>query len=295
MLLGEHAVLHGYPALVMAVNRRLRVTLVPRPDCKVRIESALGEHETGLEAIEPHPAFRFILAAVSRSANLLPSGFDLRVESEFSHEMGFGSSAAVTVATVSVLRRFAGRDADLESVRDEAIEIVRSVQGRASGADVAASAYGGILLYRAEPREVQRFSATLVMLAVYCGYKTPTADVIRHVENAWQMRIDDLRALYARIGACAAEGAAALERGDLKSFGDALNAGQALMEELGVNTPELAAIVAELRQIPGIYGAKISGSGLGDCAIGLGNAARAPNGFASMFIETARNGLTTNP
>jgi mevalonate kinase len=295
MLLGEHAVLHGHPALVMAVNRRLRVTLAPRSDRKVRIESALGEHETPLDALAPHPAFRFILAAVSRSAGLLPSGFNLRVESEFSHEIGLGSSAAVTVATVSVLRRFAGRDADLESVRDEAIEIVRSVQGRASGADVAASAHGGVSLYRAEPREVRPFSALLVMVAVYSGYKTPTADVIRHVETAWQKRPDALRALYARIGACAASGAAALERSDLKRLGDALNAGQALMEELGVSTPELAAIVAELRRTPGILGAKISGSGLGDCAIGLGNAARAPNGFASMFIETARNGLTTNP
>ncbi|MEN8260526.1 MAG: GHMP kinase, partial [Pseudomonadota bacterium] len=47
---------------------------------------------------------------------------------------------------------------------------------------------------------------------------------------------------------------------------------QELMDEMGVNTPELQEIVSALQESAGVFGAKISGSGLGDCAVGLGYA-----------------------
>lgn len=291
MLLGEHAVLHGHRALVMAVNRRIRVALTPRADARFRIESALGTHESEVSDPAPHPAFRFIVEAISRARVALPSGFELRVESEFSHEIGFGSSAAVTVATVAALRRFAGLGAEVDAVRDEAIEIVRAVQGRGSGADVAASAHGGILLYRPEPREVRRLSADFSLLAVYCGYKTPTAEVIRRVEAAWRDRPDALRDLYARIGALVEAGASALERDDLTSFGATLNNAHALMADLGVSTPELDTIVSHLRQQPGCLGAKISGSGMGDCAIGLDAKTFSDARFPAETVFTDPHGL----
>lgn len=269
MLLGEHAVLHGHRALVMAVDRRLRVALTPRADNRLTIESALGRHETELPTLAPHPNFRFILHALGRVAEKLPSGCDLQVDSSFSHEIGYGSSAAVTVATVAILRRFAALDETVETIRDDAIAVIRAVQGRGSGADAAASAHGGVVAYRAEPRQARVLPARLRLLAMYCGYKTPTPEVIRRVEESWRNRPDALAHMYRRIDACAGAGIDALDRQDFPAFGAALNQGQALMAELGVSTPELDAIIARLRADPAILGAKISGSGLGDCAIGL--------------------------
>lgn len=286
MLLGEHAVLHGHRAVVMAVDRRLRVTLDPRADDRLTIESALGRHATELATLAPHPAFRFILACVRLLAGRLPAGFDLRVESAFSHEIGFGSSAAVTVATLAALHRLAGLDESAAAILDEAIAVIREVQGRGSGADAAASAHGGIIAYRADPREVRLLPIRLSLIAVYCGYKTPTPEVIRRVEEAWRDQRGALLELYHRIGACAEAGIASAARQDVSGLGDALNKGQALMAELGVSTPELDAILARLRADPGIAGAKISGSGLGDCAIGIGTPAHAWSGPNVEFIHT---------
>ncbi|WP_144244201.1 hypothetical protein [Nitrincola sp. A-D6] len=42
------------------------------------------------------------------------------------------------------------------------------------------------------------------------------------------------------------------------------------MDALGVNDATLAKMLAELRQDPAVLGAKISGSGLGDCVLTLG-------------------------
>ena len=42
MLLGEHAVLHGFRSVVCAIDRRIQITLTPLPEPVLEIESALG-------------------------------------------------------------------------------------------------------------------------------------------------------------------------------------------------------------------------------------------------------------
>ena len=106
MLLGEHAVLHGQPALVCAVNRRIHVSLAPRNDGAIRITSSLGRYSASIDRIKPAKSFRFVVAAIRRFGRKLTTGFDLRIDSEFSHKIGFGSSAAVTVATLAVLSKW---------------------------------------------------------------------------------------------------------------------------------------------------------------------------------------------
>ena len=49
-----------------------------------------------------------------------------------------------------------------------------------------------------------------------------------------------------------------------------MNKNQTYMRKMGVSTEKLDEIVKTLQQQPGILGAKISGSGLGDCVLGLG-------------------------
>ena len=63
-----------------------------------------------------------------------------------------------------------------------------------------------------------------------------------------------------------------VDEGRWAALGDLLNRNQGYMEEMGLSNEALDAIVRALRAAPGILGAKISGSGLGDCAIGLGEA-----------------------
>src|SRR5438045_3958935 len=64
MLLGEYAVLHGQHALVCAIDKRMTVTLSPRDDKKILIESALGHYETTLSDLKLVSPFRFVLATL---------------------------------------------------------------------------------------------------------------------------------------------------------------------------------------------------------------------------------------
>jgi mevalonate kinase len=64
-----------------------------------------------------------------------------------------------------------------------------------------------------------------------------------------------------------------LKKGDAH-FYTLFNRYHGLMDALGVNDATLSQLVYQLRSQPNIRASKISGSGLGDCVIGLGTCNR---------------------
>lgn len=271
MLLGEHAVLHGRHAVVCAVDRRMRVTIEPRADKLVRIHSDLAAHETDLDALDPHPRLAFVMEAI-RGARP-KTGLDLRIVADFPHTIGFGSSAAVTVATLAALRMAHAMPPDRNDLFAAARDTIRAVQGRGSGADAAASLFGGVIGYRSEPLEIEQVRATHPLTAVYSGVKTATPEAIAMVEEGRRGQPELYDAIFDAMDCAATLAVDAVQRGDWIELGELLNVGQGLMEAIGVGTPALSEIVHALRRAEDILGAKISGSGLGDCAVGLGHAA----------------------
>ena len=272
MLLGEHAVLHGRRSLVCAINRRITVCLFPLEGEEVRITSALGNYECPIKLLMDHPALRFVVQAIRQHADQLPSGFELKIDSEFSADIGFGSSAAVTVAVhAAILAWLLGEPPDSRLLFDEALKTVHAVQGRGSGADLAASVFGGVVGYTVEPT-FEPIPVSLPLTAVYCGYKTPTPEVILKVEQLRAANPQKYERIYAEMDEGAVHAMEFLRNHDLPGFGSILNRNQRLMDEMGVNTPELQEIVEALQTAPDVFGAKISGSGLGDCAVGIGYA-----------------------
>lgn len=276
MLLGEHAVLYGRRAVVASVDKRIRVRLRWREDNLVKIKSAIGSLETELSRILVADPFRFVCAALLAKRDLFPSGLDLDIDSDFSSTVGLGSSAAVTVATVGVLEMALGRSLDRGSIFDQAYRLILKVQeGVGSGADVAASVYGGIIHYRSQPLMIERLGGELPpIVLVYSGHKTPTPDVIRRVGHYMQRAPELLVGIYDLMDRCVTRALGSLERGDWGELGLIFNINHGLMGAIGVDELDMAKIAFALRSTPGIFGAKISGSGLGDCIVGLGSIAK---------------------
>jgi mevalonate kinase len=273
MLLGEHAVLHGRRALVCAIDKRITVQLFQTLEKTVRILSDLGSYEAPLAGLTDHPDFRFVLDAVRQYP--LEQGIELKIESEFSSDIGFGSSAAVTVATHAALMQLVGtsrrdvrgplgeRSLPLEELFKRSLATIHRVQGRGSGADVAASVFGGVVAYRAEPLEIKPLKQTFPLTAVYSGSKMKTADVIRLAEERRALNADYFERIFDRMDASVGE-----VMDDFSQLSRLLILNQKLMEEMGLCNAALAEIIEEFQTLK--VPAKISGSGLGDCAIGLG-------------------------
>jgi mevalonate kinase len=291
MLLGEHAVLYGHKALVGAISRRMTVELTPSDGDSVCILSQLGQYTAPLNDLVDHPLFRFVLQVIQQHYSFIPTGFELKIDSDFSADLGFGSSAAVTVATHAALMRWvSGEPPTAEKLFNQAVETVRAVQGRGSGADVAASVFGGMVGYDISP-SFQPVGLSLPLTAVYCGYKTPTPEVIKTVEQLRSADPVKYQKIYAEIDAGVADAIGCLKRRDFSAFGKILNRHQQLMDEMGVNTPELEEIVSALQASPDVFGAKISGSGLGDCAIGAGYANLAGLDYPVYHLEITPAGF----
>ena len=271
MLLGEYGVLFGKPALVCAVNKRIQVTLTPRQDTVITIHSdELGEHTTNLQELAIEKPFQFVLGALQHYQTKLRRGCDINIVSEFSDKLGLGSSAAVTVATLAALVTWLEiRMTPLDLVR-QGRSVIRHCQGLGSGADVAASVYGGVVYYHAQPLAAEKIAVTLPLALYYTGFKTPTTVAVKQVQAHFSAYPQVFKQLCASIGQCAADGMLLVRKQDWQRLGEVMNIQQGLMESLGVSLPIMQHMTSVLRQQKGIKGAKISGSGLGDCVVGLG-------------------------
>lgn len=270
MMLGEYAVLQNKNALVCAVDKRISVFVSSRTDTEISVSSRLGKFSCDLSQIVVQPPFQFVFSAIKRFQSFFKKGCDVTIESEFSSQIGFSSSAAVTVATIAALTKWFGIEmSDMELIR-EARAIVQQVQGLGSGADVAACVLGGVVAYRMEPFFAERLPNVFPITVAYSGAKTPTAEAVRRVNDYFSKHPQLFQQICQAIDTCAERGIQCVRENNWLELGRLMNIQQGLMDALGVNTIALNDIVEKLRQRSNILGAKISGSGLGDCVIALG-------------------------
>ncbi|KPJ68084.1 MAG: hypothetical protein AMJ43_01385 [Coxiella sp. DG_40] len=273
MLLGEHAVLYGSHAVVCAINRHITITLIPRSDQIINIHSSLfGECQQEINNINIVSPFQYVLTAIKTYSKQLEYGFDLLIESEILPQVGLGSSAAITVATLSVLKQWlCSRQLNSELLFNDAKQIVQKVQGTGSGADVAASIFGGAIAYRMDPLIIKQLANIPSLVVIYSGNKVLTKDVVQQVTLFQNKHKSLFCHLYNSIDECVQNAIDAINNSDWSRLGELMNIHHGIQDSIGVNNKILSELIFALRQHPDIYGAKISGAGLGDCIVGLGN------------------------
>jgi len=272
MLFGEHAVLHNKQAVVAAIDQYINIKLTPQLDDKIIVASkSFGSYSTSINKFRVIKKYNYVLIAIEQYLNKIKSGFILEIESDFSSDIGFGSSAAVVVATLGVLNLWLEKK-NFESLKiyREAVKVVRLVQGIGSGADVAASVFGGIIAYKAKPISIKKLRNFISLVAVYSGSKMSTKDVVAKVEKNRKKFPNIYSDLYCAIDSCSKKAITAIKKKNWRELGELMNIHHGLQDALGVNNDILSELVFSLLSQSGICGAKISGSGLGDCVIGLG-------------------------
>ncbi len=140
-LMGEHAVVYGYPALLTAINLRMKVT----------IEDALGS--TGLTVVSPEDttyakyAVDFLLHALDITD---PKPCTIRIASEIPAGFHLGSSAATAVCISGAMMYFYKRIWNPIRINELAYEIEKKQHGNPSGGDNTVVTMGGLIWYRKE-------------------------------------------------------------------------------------------------------------------------------------------------
>ena len=269
MMIGEYTVLSGYPAVVCAVNRRLHCQLTPRDDQQIHIQSQLGN--LTLSAQNPQAEKPFDLIAACLQQHALPSGCDMVIDSEFSHRLGLGSSAALVATLCHCLAQWLRLPTHIESLWLTGIRAIRSLHPNSSGADLAASLHGGMIEFKNQPLHIRALDHSPELAVIYSGSKleTPTAvQSYQQQKKADPERIDTFEAETAKLSTAFI---AMAQLNDWQNAGKILNCAHQQLQQLNVSNEKLDRLTQAMQQASEVYGAKISGSGHGDCLIGIGS------------------------
>ena len=310
MILGEHAVLHGSPCVVAAIDKSLTVNLqlqskkkhIPRViiDSDINLNHQISFYLDQAKFIGDrveYKKYRYVLAVIHYfkiELSQLDFDFNFTITSDINPTMGLGSSAAVTCACIAVILDLLDQNVDKQKILKIGYEIINQVQGKGSGADLAASIYGGVISYQVLDHQVQVITDELPLCVVYSGYKLSTQEVIRKVALSINKN-GDVGDVYCSIFALITKivmlGINHLKNKNWPELGRLFNMHYGLQESLGTSDTVLANIVHTLRSQEFILGAKISGSGLGDCVIGLGSIGKQDNGLQYLDIKVTNCGL----
>lgn len=275
MLTGSHAVVHGRPCLVTAVDQRIKVMAESVADQKFYLEAAdlgLTGYSKSLDDLgvgQPPKAVRFVESFLNIFWQKYPQSGGIKVvtQSDFSSQVGFGSSSAVTVALAKAVSQLYQVELTNYQLFDLCYQAVISVQAVGSGFDIASAIWGGTIYYISPAKEVRQLDIDYLPLVVaYTGVKADTPTLVKMVDDQFDQDPDRINLIFDQIGQITEEAYLALEKKDWSEFGQLLNRHQLVAAQLGVSSPELDRLTRAANQA-GASGAAFSGAGGGDCMI----------------------------
>jgi mevalonate kinase len=263
ILLGEHAVVYGRPALAAGIGRGLAIELRHgRGPCV----------ETDRTELADDPRATEVLRAAAELVGLDAHDLVARVTSDLPPGMGLGSSAALSVAVL----RACAQAADMTLSRERELDAGRRLEalfhGTPSGVDPAAAALGlGCFRFvRGEPPVVTsvRPGAPLGLVVAFGARSRSTGAAVGGLRERWLADRARYERVFDEVAVVVEDGVRAVAAGDAPALGRALDRNQALLEALGVSSAEVEATVGAARTA-GALGAKLTGGGAGGAVIAL--------------------------
>jgi phosphomevalonate kinase len=264
VLSGAYAVLSGSPAIVTAVARYVTA------DTSRAADFVTDEVRAALTANERAPWFD--------AAELRQDG----------RKLGLGSSAAILAASLFALEHAAAPQADEATLQkrvfERALSAHRAAQGGGSGVDVAASTFGGTLVYRllaAGPAlEPVALPSELSFELWICPSSASTRQLLAAVDRLAQVAPGDHAHWLSAQAAASLAAAESVEQRDPAGLLNALGAQYRALSGLGraAGVPIVTEELDELGRLAQQEGGVLlpAGAGGGDIALFVGRGPSSP-------------------
>lgn len=286
ILLGEHGVVYGRPALAASLGVGCRAEVVGSSSTRITIETgerqrafsrAGNDKELGCvelsadresNAAQQESLRKAFVALLNSYEKPLPD-IELRITSDLPGGAGLGCSAAMGVAATRAIDALFGLNRDAIEVADASMAWERVFHGNPSGIDSAMAARGGIAVFRRGiPLQMVDAKVLPLMVIGHSGESASTRSMVERVARQHAQSPDELEAIFDAIAELVSQGRVALEAADLAAFGRLMDRNQQLLERLKVSTANLQEM-CEICRAAYALGAKLTGGGGGGCMIAL--------------------------
>lgn len=267
ILLGEHSVVHGRPALAAAIDRGATAVAVPAEEARLSI-APWGVSVPRTDALPLARAFDALLSAMGRD------GIEVRAEIALPGGAGLGSSAALGVAVLRAIDALEGTTRDQASAEELALVWERVFHGNPSGVDTAMALAGGLAVYLRNPPAGEPRLRRVIPKAPFrlvigeSGEGASTKEMVDEVARQLARAPERTEKTFDAIATLVRNAELALVDGDLRAVGQLLDMNQALLSSLMVSTALLEEMCIVAREA-GALGAKLTGGGGGGCMIAL--------------------------
>ncbi|XYH92297.1 mevalonate kinase [Sorangium sp. So ce1128] len=269
ILLGEHVVVYGAPALAAGIERGARARAARSSGASALW---LGGREHGAPPAEGE-AGSDVAQAFTALLEALPDAGPVRVaaESDLPPGGGLGSSAALGVAIARAVAALArgplGSPAEAAFTAAAAWE--RVFHGNPSGIDTTAAARGGCFRFtRAHGATSLAPRDDLWLCIGSTGVPSSTRSMVDLVARLFERKPTLAESSISGISALVENAALAIEAGDAIGLGRLMDLNQMLLAGMFVSTEAIEAL-CKLAREAGALGAKLTGAGGGGSVIAL--------------------------
>ena len=280
VLFGEHFVVYGEPAIVLAIDMRARATAELRQDQRIYINSVdlessgffagrdfqaeRGGQEARMKLEPTRIAVQRVLDLSERKL-----GVSVEIRSSIPVAAGLGSSAAVVTAVAAAVSRLLGVRLSQEEIFKIAYEAETLVHSTPSGIDPAVSTYGGALLFdRSRGLKPLNVEANIPLVIGNTGIERSTGELVSTVRKIREQYPSIINPIMKIGGQTTSSAVEALKEGNLHALGELMNINHALLYAIGVSNESLERLVYAARKA-GALGAKLTGIGSRGCMIAL--------------------------
>ncbi len=271
ILFGEHFVVHGTPAILAAIDKRVTVTSTFTENKILKINSQLGTLEVPISSSHEEAKSEFkpfiYLANKMINSHQDVNGLEITINSDIPIGVGLGSSSACCVAaTASISGLF--KELSSEENLKMSIEAEKTIFPDTSGADCTVCTYGGIIEYdKINGSEKNTDASNLNLLIVNSMIPHSTKRSVEKVSKFKESNEDRFSQLCVSETKLIGEVNLALKNKDLITLGLKMSENQKYLEEIQVSNDTLHDMISSLKEIS--LGAKITGAGDGGCIIAL--------------------------
>ena len=272
ILLGEHAVVYGRPALAVPISLAVEACVQPSSSVGQGVQMLIPRWGVEQQIRENnHQGISGKLYDILQELNIHKENVTIEVFPHLPKAVGLGGSAALAVAVIRALDAHFQLGLDDERVNELAFECEKAAHGTPSGIDNTLATYGNALLYKntGNPEFSYIAPGKPLHLAIgLTGKESLTAQTVGAVRSAWQRHQSRYDGIFDQIGSLTQSAAEAFRSGHLSELGELMNLCQGYLNALQLSTPELEELNHIARE-RGSLGAKLTGGGGGGSMIAL--------------------------